>query len=311
MKSSKKLRLYVERNLFYSNYLRCQLLAKHLPYEVTFYDLNNFNPEGQDIVLFQTPLTNDEFIEGIKYVWDLDDVLETKEVQKDPEAIIQMMKRCFSYCDGVIFGSQGLCDHYKDWYSGKYMIQDDYIDPCDHTQENQKHKGKVRVGLMGSNCYKPEVLELLPIMDKLRDKIDFIVIGVNSAISEIRRAGFIYIPFNPNYEEFQYFFTNQALDIGIIYQKHRDIMLAKNYLKWAEFAWIGVPVVASNWITGKYVPKELFVPIDNIKEVSGAICGLLDASKRKLLGKKAQKFAKDNFSLHNFVNKYIKFLEDL
>ena len=308
------MKLCVEKNGFYSNYLRCQLLANHLPFDVTFYDLKNFNPEGHDIVLFQTPLASDEFIEGIKYVWDLDDVLETKEVQKNPDTMIQVMKRCFSYCDGVIFGSRGLYDHYKDWYSGKYMIQDDYLDPCDHIQENQTKKdGKIRVGFMGSNCYRREVIELIPIIKDLQKKhpIEFIVIGVNSVISEIKEAGFTHVPFNPNYEEFQYLITNQCLDVGIIYQTERDIMLAKNYLKWSEFAWIGVPVVASAWITGKYVPKRYFVPFDTLKEAYRGIESLLDEDKRNKMAKEAQKFAKDNFSLHNFISKYVKFLEAL
>jgi len=309
-------KIYIERNNFFSNYLRCQRLGGHLPLEVTFFDDYDLEEaEEHDICLFQSFYLHKYFSPKVKYVWDLDDILENKELnlKEKRQEIITEMRRCFNKCAAVIFGSQGLYDHYKKWYSGKYMIQDDYIDPCDHTQKNQlKNDGKIRIGFMGSGMYEQEVRELIPIMAELKKKypIDFIVLGVGNCKPELIAEGFKCIPYDARYGEFQYLFTSQGLDIGIIYQKDREVMLAKNYLKWAEFAWLGIPVVASEWITGKYIPKEYYVPFNDLKELSGAICGLLDKEKREKLGKKAQKYVQ-RFSLHNFIDKYAKFMESL
>lgn len=310
------MRIYIQQNSFYSNYLRCQLLGKHLPFEVTFFE--EYDPveaEKHDICLFQSYYLYKSFSPKVKHIWDLDDILENSELNtpEKREEIVTEIKRCFTNCDGVIFGSQGLYDHYKDWYKGKFMIQDDYIDPCDHTEKNQKHTGKLRVGFMGSGMYEQEVNELIPIMTDLKKKypIEFIVLGVGGCKENLEKAGFKSVPYDSRYDEFQYLFTGLGLDIGVIYQKPREVMLAKNYLKWAEFAWIGVPVVASNSITGKYVPKRYFIPFDTLKECYRGIERLLTTPEfREQISKESNKFVQ-NFSLHNFITKYEDFFKEV
>jgi len=309
--------IVIERNKFYSNYLRCQLIGKHLPFEVEFFD--EFDPEQAkraDIVLFQSFYLYKSFVHGPKYVWDLDDLIENDELyseDKIKELEIELQK-CFVWCDGVIFGSDRLYDHYKKWYTGEYMIMDDYIDPCDHEAVNKpKEDGKIRIGFMGSGMYKQEVEELIPIMQELKKKypIEFIVIGVNKAGDKLKEAGFKLVPFNKNYDEFQYLLTNEGLDIGIIYQKPRDVMIAKNYLKFAEFSWFGIPVVATERITGRYVPQTLYRPFDTLKECYRQLEGLILDKDRARLGKNARKFVKVNFSLHDRVKTYENFFNSV
>jgi len=306
------LKIYIEHNNFYSNYLRCWRLGKHLPFEVTFFETYDSGvAEKYDLCLFQSYYLHKYFSPKIKYIWDLNDVLENKEKntpEKREEVIIEM-KRCFEKCSAVIFGSQGLYDHYKDWYSGKYMIQGDYIDPCDHTAKNQQiSDGKIRIGFMGSDMYKQEVEELLPIMKKLKKEynIEFVVLGVNGADT----GEFKHIPYDTRYDEFQYLFASQGLDIGVIYQKNREVMLAKNYLKWAEFAWLGIPVVASEWITGKYIPQRYYLPFNTLKECYRALKRLITNKElRQQISKESERYVQ-RFSLHNFVDRYIKFFKE-
>jgi len=306
--------ILIEQNSFYSNYLRCQLLGKHLPFEVVFDEFDPEKAKKADIVLFQSLYLYKSFVQGPKYIWDLDDLIENDELyskDKIKELEIEIQK-CFVWCDGVIFGSDRLYDHYKKWYTGEYMIMDDYIDPCDHEATNElKDDGKIRIGFMGSGMYKREVEELIPIMQELKKKypIEFIVIGVNAAGEKLKKAGFKLVPFNKNYNEFQYLLTNEHLDIAVIYQKERDVMIAKNYLKFAEFSWFGIPVVASEWITGRYVPKTLYKPFTDLKSCSRALEGLILDKDRTKLGKNAQKFTKTHFSLHDRTNQYKKFFE--
>jgi len=311
------MRIYIQKNNFYSNYLRCQLIGKHLPFEVTFFE--EYDPaeaEKHDICLFQSFYLYNVFSSKVKHIWDLDDVLENNEINtpEEVERIITEMKRCFEKCDGVLFGSQLLYERYKDWYSGEYSIMDDYIDPCDHEAENQiKNDGKIRIGFMGSGMYEQEVNELIPIMTDLKKKypIEFIVLGVGACKAKLKEAGFQCIPYDTRYSEFQYLLTSQALDIGIIYQKPREVMQAKNYLKFAEFSWFGIPVVASGWITGKYVPSRYFRPFDDLNKAYRALQGLIESSDRKKLGRLAQKFVKDNFNLHDRIETYKNFMEAL
>jgi glycosyltransferase involved in cell wall biosynthesis len=310
------MKLYIQKNNFYSNYLRCQLIGKHLPCEVTFFE--EYDPveaEKHDICLFQSYYMYKSFSPKVKHIWDLDDVLENDEINsiEDQQTIINEMKRCFSSCDGVIFGSDRLRGRYKDWYSGKCMIMDDYIDPCDHEAVNQsKNDGKIRIGFMGSGMYEQEVNELIPIMNDLKKKypIEFTVIGVGKCKHNLEESGFKCIPYDARYDEFQYLLTSQSLDIAVIYQKPREVMQAKNYLKFAEFSWFGIPVVASEWITGRYVPHRYFKPFDTLKECYRAIEQLIKGDRKKL-GTQAMKFVKDNYNLHDRVDTYIKFFKEV
>jgi len=308
MKSSKKLKIYAEKNEYYSNYLRVQLLCKHLPYEVTYF--TEFNPNvalENDIVYFQSYWLYRYFVPGPKYVWDLDDVIESKECNTERSRAYREIEvgRCFKSVDFVIFGSELLKEHYKDWYKCKSTVMIDYIDPCDHEATNQKiNDGKIRIGFHGTDYYDVEINDLLPVMQKLKEKypIEFIVIGVNTAHNEIEEAGFTHIRQVP-YEQFPYALAAQGLDIGVAYYRQdKEVNLPKNHLKFSEYAWLGIPCVASEWILGQFVPKDYFAPIKDINDMYEAIESLIKGKELK----DYKKFVEDNFSLHQIVPKYIK-----
>jgi len=282
-----------------------------LPYDVTYF--TEFNPQvalENDIVYFQSYWLYRYFVPGPKYVWDLDDVIESKEcnTQESRAERITEVGRCFNSVDFVIFGSELLKEHYKDWHKGKSTVMIDYIDPCDHLAENNRvDDKKIRIGFHGTDYYIPEVEDLLPIVKRLKKKhpIEFTVIGVRGARDKILEVGehITHIP----YDQFPYGLASLGLDIGIAYyQKEKEVNLPKNHLKFSEYAWLGIPCVASEWILGQFVPKACYVPFIDLKGLEGGLERLILDKDRRLLGQIAKKYAENNFSLHKIIDKYIK-----
>jgi len=251
-------------------------------------------------------------VSGPKYVWDLDDVIESDECNTEKSKAIREIEvaRCFESVDFVIFGSDLLKEHYKDWYQGKSEVMIDYIDPMDHQATNQKpNDGKIRIGFHGTDYYIKELKDIVPIIDRLKEKypIEFTVIGVRTAGELLKNHH--HIPHIP-YDQFNYGLASVGLDIGIAYYKQdKEVNLPKNHLKFSEYAWLGIPCLASQWLLGQFVPKEYYVPFTDLKDFEIKLEQLILNKDRLKIGKKAQKYAKDNFSIEKSVKKYIKIFE--
>jgi hypothetical protein len=258
------------------------------------------------------------FPKGPKYVWDLDDYLESSEATTSEEMplLIASMQVAFKKADLVIFGSEKLAQHYKSWYNGKSEVMEDYIDPCTHRSENKWSDRKIpKVGYFGNDYYKKEVQDLLPSMKRFVSdgKCTFAVIGVENMRDEIEAAGCQYIPYNNNYAGFNKYLASFGFDVGIVwYDKDKEVNIAKTHLKWSEWSWLGIPTVSSRFVVEDFVLGSFTCFADNIDDIRKKLGYLLIHKDECLeLGKWAQQYAQTKFSLHDRVSIYTKLFEEI
>lgn len=312
------MKLYVEKNPFYSNYVAIQQVHDHLPYEITYFNWTEFDLEESkkhDLVVFQTPELATQFDSDTKAVWHLDDAMDVRAAHASPEEQeqkIEDMKRAFSSCVGVVFGNQSLQKRYKGWYKGSYLISQAYIDPCEYKYDNHP-SDKVKVGFFGTDHYKDEVLEILPVLKKLKEThgVQVTVMGVDMARKDVIKAGVNHVPHNNDFKMFARDFASQGFNIGVVWYKDKEINLAKTAHKFAQWSWFGIPVVGSRHVTGQ-VAEGLAILASDTDELYQGLVSLVESSDyRQSLGVRAKKHCQKVYSLHNNLTPYRRFYESL
>jgi hypothetical protein len=290
-----------------------------LPYEIKFFTKETFSPAEalwSDIVYFQSPELAVKFPRGPKYIWDLNDYLESTEVTEFEEIklLVLTMQISFKKSHGVIFSSKKLAKHYKNWFQGRSIVMDDYIDPCTHkaTNQNSEHQ-YLRVGYFGTDYYKKETLDLIKMMTDLKTPCYFSVMGVSNCQKEIEAAGFKYIPYNNDYGSFNQYLASQGFDIGIVwYDKNKEINISKTHLKWSEWSWLGIPTVSSRFVVEEFVIGSFTKFADNEVEFRQQMRGLIkDKQERLELGERAKIYAENHSNLHDRIKIYVEFFEKI
>lgn len=312
------MKLYVEKNPFYSNYVAIQQVHEHLPYEVNYFDWTEFDADEakkHDLVIFQTPEIAASFDADTKAVWHLDDTLNADEAHDNEEERLEKeieMQRAFSSCVGVVYGTEELRKRYERWYKGNSIVSQAFIDPCEYKHESQPSE-RITVGFFGTNHYKPEVLEILPVMRRLREEygVRAVVMGVDMARKEILANGVDHIPHNQDFHAFLRDFVRQGFNIGITWYKSREINLAKTAHKLAQWSWFGIPVVTSECVTGD-LARDIALTASNTEELYEQLRKLVRSREYRLgLGMKAKKHCQKVYSLHNNLSLYKEFYENL
>jgi len=317
------MKIYAERNLMFSNYLRVQLVCNHLAKEEDieieyFYftdEMSGFQPGKAfqaDVILFQNPRLMLKAPSGLNYIWDLDDVMDAEEATDDPRILRASMDIAFSKTRKVIWGNEAIKKHYGDRFKGESMVMDDFLDPCTHKAVNKKSK-RIKIGYIGTNYYVEEVRQLIPIMKSLMEKydVDCGILGVDDLKEDIIEAGIEFIPYNNNYDNFNQYLADQGFTIGIVwYDQSKEINIPKTHLKFSEFSWLGIPTVSSRFITGDYVGEQTIL-CGNLQELEIGLMGMIESKKmRGWFSVEAELFAKDNFSLHKRLPIYINFFKE-
>lgn len=290
-------------NKMFSGWLRVKLPAEHLAKQGLDVLVTDTEHSSADLVWYQEFRDPKTFDPKKKYVLEFDDIMDYTGVAAPPYFYENIEK-----ADYVIVGNEYMVNRYKQYNKNMVAITD-YIDPCTRKAVNKKKDdGILRVGWMGSEMYSSEAEQFRNVFQNIHDKYPFvrfylIGFGRNLVNDYIQHVPYV------RYEHFNDVFASLGIDIGMTYLSYREISMAKTQLKVAEYAWLGIPSIASKTIYGdtKFAKKGHCLIADEIEDYEEKLDSLIDdVDKAMTLGVNAENFAKENYDLHTHLGEWRK-----
>lgn len=291
-----------------------------------------------DIVVFHRPMDT-KMIEaakllkqaGKKIVMDNDDTYTRdsgvplqmlsrlkNELKEKINDIDNTLKEFAGIADMVTVSTETLAKEYEP-YNKNVIVLKNTVDKRDWFKPKEKRGDKVRIGIVGSVASNQDYKQIIPLLDKLKDKDDvqLVLFALPQLTEHTKLAVEMYKPeyefwhkYNPEWHHFVHIseynkkLNDLQLDIMLIPRYDSYFNRAKSNLKFLEASMCKIPVIAQGFTTGDspYQGKDeeyMEICITDEDWETKTFDLINNKEKRDKLSEKAYTYVVDNYDISN------------
>ena len=216
------------------------------------------------------------------------------------------------------------------WLAKKSLVFPNFIDIAHWLKEYKENTtDRVRILWAGSTSHKTDLKQFRPVMkailEKYKDKVQFIYVGMGGIQSKDPQAQFFYGEdfwkgFPNNRESllpvpafvWPYTLSSIQADIALAPLRKDYFNRFKSQCKFLEYSINKIPAVYSRWFYDEVMPSYTGLTADSTEEWISRISYLIEnPHKRKEIGKKAYNYVINYHNIKDYLKDYEYFLLNL